>query len=192
MILAMPSPPRALAFVPHAAAIALAATSLGCSDVSRFSTAPGEAYCGAITLGSEFRQGMSPRVQMRVELDAAALDVGDASPGRVSTFEGADPGKAPKRMLDEAELRPIPPLQHDALAQLDFGSGRERNAMFAVAPVDPAAESVLAVVSLRSDETIEVRLIRPGLSGAGADLPEGRRPLYGLFPLSRQAGLCGF
>src|SRR5687767_11842295 len=102
-----------------------AAYSLGCTDYSRFSTGKDEAYCGSVTLGGSFRTGMSPKVLMRLRLDAEQLD-GPASPGTISTFEDE------RRLFDETELRLIEPLGHDALSRLEFGDSRERNAMFAL------------------------------------------------------------
>jgi hypothetical protein len=177
-----------------AALLALAplAALAGCDDWSRFSTAPGEAYCGSITLGAAFRAGLSPRVQMRLELDASKLDRGEP-PGTLSTYEAADASTPERRLLDGAALRPIPPLAHDPLSHLEFGEGRERNLLYAVSPADPAAEALLAVLSLRSDDSVEVRLLRPGAPAVeGSTVPEARRGIFGMFPLDRQAGTCGF
>lgn len=178
-------------FTISAAAFALAAA--GCDELARFSTAPGESYCGSVTLGSSFRVGFSPRVQMRLKLDASRLDGAD-SPGTLSTFEIAADGETERRLLNEAHLRPVPPLAHDPLSRLEFGDGRERNAIFAVSPADPEAESMLAIVSLLSDERIEIRLLRAGSPPSldGTAPAEGRRPLFGIFTLSRQTSECGF
>lgn len=166
---------------------------IGCDDLARFSTEPAESYCGAVTLASSFRMGFSPRVQMRLKLDASRLD-GPDSPGTLSTFEIAADGETERRVLDGAELRRMAPLAHDPLSHLEFGDGRERNAIFAVSPADPEAESMLAIVSLLADERVEVRLLRAGspTSSDGMAPAEGRRPLFGIFTLSRQAGECGF
>jgi hypothetical protein len=183
------------------AAVSLIALS-GCDDLARFSTEPSESYCGAVTLGSSFRMGFSPRVQMRLKLDASRLD-GPGSPGTLSTFEVAGDGQSERRVLNEAELRRMPALAHDPLSYLEFGDGRERNAIFAVSPSDPEAESMLAIVSLRADDRVEVRLLRAGSPPAsdgttgttgttGSIPPEGRRGLFGIFTLSRQQGECGF
>jgi hypothetical protein len=173
-----------------ATAAALLATT-GCDDVSRFSTGAGQSYCGSIVLGSSFRTGLSPRVQMRLELDASAID-GPDSPGRLSTYEAATAASEERRLLTDAPLRPVPPMLHDPLSRLEFGEGRERNAIFAVSPVDPGSESLMAVVSLKSDDTVEVRLIRAGATETTDGTPEGRRPVFGVFPLTRQDGACGF
>jgi hypothetical protein len=172
--------------------VPIVCAALGCTDLSHFSTAPGEAYCGAVTVGSSFRTGLSPRVQMRLELDATALD-GAASPGAISTFETAAAGHPERRMLASAALRRLPTMDNDPLSRPDFGDGRLRNWIFAVSPADPDAESLLAVVSLRTDDTIEVRLLRPGKAPQDSEpVPEGRRPIFGIFPLDRQVGTCGF
>jgi len=168
------------------------AHALGCDDVGRFSTAPGESYCGSVTLAGEFRMGLSPLVQMRLKLDANAID-GTDPPGTIATFEASDGSSPERRLFVNANLRPIPPMIQDPLSQLEFGESREKNRIFAVSPADPAAESMIAVVSLKSDDQVEVRLLRGGsVDPTGAAVPDGRRPIFGVFPLARQDGECGF
>lgn len=165
----------------------------GCDDLGRFSTGEGEAYCGVVTLAGAFRTGLSPRVQMRLTLDASALD-GSDSPGVLSTFEAADETHEEQRLIDNAPLRPIAALAHDPLSHLEFGDGRERNAIFAVSPADPEAESMVAIVSLQTDDAIEVRLLRPGAAedASGEAPPAERRAIFGMFRLTRQSNNCGF
>lgn len=173
-----------------ARAALLAAACAGCEDMSRFSTGAGESYCGTIALGSAFRRGFTPLTQMRLVLDATMID-GPDSPGVLSTRELRDEGDGGElRLLDEAPLRPIPPLVHDVLSRPDLGEGRARTAIYAASPADPDAEALLAVLSFRTDGNVEVRLIRPGASDDTTELPEGRRPLFGLFTLRRQPGTC--
>jgi hypothetical protein len=164
----------------------------GCEDLSDFDTPPGQAYCGSITLANAYRTGFSPRVQLRLQLDTSLIDEG-ASPGTISTYDTGSEGDSPQRLLYEAPLRPFEPLAHDPLSELEFGDGRRRNLIYAVSPAEPTAESLLAVLSLRTDDSVEVRLMRPGLeaSDPGA-VPAGRRQLYGLFVLTRHEDLCGF
>lgn len=169
---------------------ALVVVSGGCEDLGRFSTSPGESYCGSITLGAAFRRGFTPSAQMRLTLDAEKLDGGE-SPGTVWTREvRAEVEGGEIHLLDGAALRPIPPLAHDVLSRPDLGEGRVRTAIFAVTPADPEAEGVVAAVSLRSDGDVEVRLIRPGASDELSGVAEGRRPLFGLFTLHRRPGPC--
>lgn len=160
----------------------------GCNDLGSFDTGEGEAYCGQITLAGDYRLGFSPRVQMRLHFSYSQIELG-ASPGAITTIDSGIEAEEDRRLLSEAPLRPIPPLAHDPLSELEFGDGREKSFIFAVTPADPQAESLLAVVSLRSDEAVEVRLIRPGVAGQA---PAGREPLFGLFVLQRQEGDCGF
>ncbi|WP_441288180.1 hypothetical protein ACSRUE_40270 [Sorangium sp. KYC3313] len=185
---------RALRLAPLALAGAMSAGgAAGCDDLSRFSTADGEAYCGAITLGGAFRAGLSPRVQMRLTLDADALD-GAEPPGALWTYEAPDGATAERRLLDGAPLRPIGALAHDPLSRLEFGEGRERNAIYAVDASEPGAEPLLAVLSLRTDASVEVRLLRPGRAplASGETAAAGQRQVFGNFRLTRQTGTCGF
>jgi hypothetical protein len=171
----------------------VAVIASGCDDLAGFSTGPNESYCGSVTLAAPFRTGLSPRVQMRLVLDdATALD-GPNPPGTLWTFEAADSGEPERRLIDGGKLRPIPALAHDSLSHLEFGDGRDRSAIFGVSPTDPTADSLIAVLSLRSDQSAEVRLLRGGSQSPGnEEPPEGRRPIFGLFPLTKQPGKCGF
>lgn len=167
--------------------------SSGCEDVRRFSTRPDESYCGVITLGSAFRMGLSPRVQMRLVLDANDLDE-PTGPGRLWTFEAASDDRPERRLLDNAALRPMPAIAHDPLSHFEMGEAAERNAVYVVTPSDPKAEALVAFLSLRSDDGVEVRLLRPGadLPDASAEEKEARRPIFGMFSLVKREGQCGF
>ena len=119
-----------------AVCMALALSSVACERVDDFTLEAGESYCGQITLGNKYRQGLSPRVAMRMTFDAAGIDK-SVGPGTLTTFDsGTD-----EQLLRDAALRPIPPLSHDALADLTFGDGRDRNFIYSVSPSDEAAES---------------------------------------------------
>lgn len=174
--------------------LAMCAASLaaGCNDLSRFSTQGDEAYCGSIALAGAFRAGFTPLVQMRLTFDASKLDSTEP-PGVMSTYEApSDPRGAPTRLIDDAPLRPLPAIMSDPLSHLDFGDGRERNAIFGVTASSPDVDPFLAVVSLKTDESIEVRLLRPGLSVDPTADPAGRRASFGIFPLTKQENQCGF
>jgi hypothetical protein len=181
--------PMAAAPARFSAALLLAFLAVGCEDPDRFTTGPDEAYCGAITLASAFRMGLSPRVQMKLVLDAGKLD-GAEAPGKLWTFEAEAPGRPERRLVDGADLRPIGPLAHDPLSHFEMGEGRERNTLFAVSPSEELAEGLFAFLSLRSDGGVEVRLLRAG--SEAADVEEGRRPIFGMFLLTRREGTCGF
>jgi hypothetical protein len=150
-----------------------------CKDTTRFTTAPGESYCGSIVQGPFVRAGFKPDVQLRMSFDADALA---SAPGALTTSDG---------LLTEAPLRAIPQLFHDPLSQLEFGEGRQRNLLYVVDPSDPArGSSVTTVVSLMDNGDVELRLVR------GAPSPEGATPsaenpqLFGVFHLHRAQGAC--
>jgi hypothetical protein len=166
---------------------ALACTS--CDRLASFDLEPGEAYCGRIALGSQYRQGLTPRVQMRMSFDAEAVDRGE-SPGVITTYDAEG---EPARLLDGATLRPFKPIAFDALSDMAMGDGREHNLIYAASAAEEGAESFVVIVSLRSDDGVEVRLIRPGLGAEeGGDDNPLRRPTFGLFNLARRTGDCGF
>lgn len=174
--------------VPRILATAALLASSGCDRLASFDLEPGESYCGAIALGSQIRLGLTPRVQMRMTFDADQIDIG-GSPGVITTYDAE--AEVP-RLLDEAVLRPIEPLAFDALADMEMGDGRERNLIYAADASSAQSESLLVIISLRTDDVVEVRLLRPGLSEASGDVPTERRPIFGLFQLTRRQGDCGF
>jgi hypothetical protein len=72
--------------VTRALAVLLALPLCACDKLAAFDLAEGESYCGLITLGSGYRAGFGPRVQMRLRFDADAVELGE-SPGRITTFD---------------------------------------------------------------------------------------------------------
>ena len=163
----------------------------GCDPLANFDLEPTEAFCGHIASASRYRQGFSPRVQMRLRIDTMKIGTDDTV-GTMTTFD-PDAGRS-ARMLNGSALRPITAMSHDPLSRLEFGDGRERNMIYAVTPDNHDAESLLAVVSLRHDDRVEIRLLRPGKKLTSSGQPSGanHRPIFGLFTLTRQAGDCGF
>lgn len=165
-------------------------TSLGllaalpaCNDVTRFSTKPGESYCGNIVAGPFVRAGFGPGVRMRLRFDADRLE---SQPGTISTSD---------ELFTDAPLRPIPQLFHDPLSTLSFGEGRERNLVYVVTPTNPkAGPSLFAVVSLLHDGKVEVRLLRgaPPAPGTTAVSEAEGKQLFGVFSLDREDSTCGF
>jgi len=170
---------------------ACALALLGCRDLSRFDTAPGEAYCGSIVTSPFIRKGFTPegappRLPMRLRLD---LDKMTTEPGFVSTNDADSGICAPfgLALFTEAPLRAIDEVFHDDLSFVEFGEGREHNFF---AWVDSSCQGpVLAVVSLMKSDDVEVRLLKPG--PAAPATPEAG-PGFALFVLRRQAGTCGF
>jgi hypothetical protein len=165
--------------------VVLAAVS-GCRDMSRFSTGPGEAYCGPIVQGEFVRQGFSQSVRLRMTYSADLVGQYDL-PGQITTDDG---------LLDGVWMRPIPQLAHDPLSTLNFGEARENNLILAVDPSDPSqGPTILAVLSLLRNGDAEVRLLRgaPALREATTSAADGS-PLFGVFsPLHKQpASQCGF
>jgi hypothetical protein len=175
--------------VPRFTAIGVVAwAASGCSALDRYSTAAGESLCGSVTSTATFRTGLAAGARMRLTLDASKLDE-EASPGTVWTHEpavGENPGRT---LADGAPLRRIPALENDPLSNPDLGGGRDHTRLFALTPAAPSEEPLLAVLSLRSDDGVEVRLLRPGVAMAQAP---GQAPIFGLFTLAKQAGTCGF
>jgi hypothetical protein len=155
----------------------LSPLALGCKDVSRFSTLPGESYCGQVVNAPFVKRGLDDSVKMRMTFDAD--HIADA-PGTLSTDD---------ELLTNTPMRPIPEFFHDPFSTLNFGEGRDRNLVFAVDPTDPAkGATIMVVVSLMHSGDAEVRLMR----GAPSPDPMPASPaLFGVFaPLGRQPGQC--
>jgi hypothetical protein len=166
-------------------ALLLSAVLVGCADNARWSSEPGESWCGAVTAATFVRAGMPETTTLRLELDAERLQ---SAPGRVWTT----PFSSGER-LSASELRVIPQMLHDPLSTLNFGEGRVKNAMAVVdlPSVDPARPStqVLVVISLLQTGEVEARVIRGASPGTalGAEVSQ----LFGVFKLERKRGDCG-
>jgi hypothetical protein len=152
----------------------------GCKDIDRFSTEPGQSYCGKIVSTCMVRRGFGESVCMRMTFDAHHVS---DRPGTLSTSDG---------MFDKTAMRAIPQLSHDPLLTFTFGEGREKNFLFVADPARAdGGPAINVVVSLMHSGDAEVRLIR-GAAG-GDELPCGLEgpALFGVFaPLQRQEGAC--
>lgn len=145
----------------------------GCKDTSDFTTREGESYCGNVVQGAFVRVGLAPDVTMRMSYDA---DAATTTPGRVATSDG---------LLRDAPMRPIAAMFHDPLSTLDFGEGRRKNYLY-TADSARGGGTVTVVVSLMESGKVEVRLLR------GAVGNDTTTEVFGVFPLERRRGGCGF
>ncbi len=151
----------------------------GCTKLEDFSTTQGEAYCGSILRGRSFRAGLSPRIQMRVQLDIGR------NTGKFSTYEApSHDGGEPFRMFQDSKLEAIAPLENDALSTMDLGETYVRSLWFR-ARMATESSAAFVIVSLREDGDTDVRLLAP-------DRLQSPDLLFGFFPLKRQSGQCGF
>ncbi len=152
---------------------------------------PGEVYCGAVTLGGSFRTGLSPRVQMRLTLDASMLD-GPGSPGTISTFEALGPQppaaaahrrRDPPRARDGSRSALAPRPRRHPPPQLDLRghAGGSRGRVAGRRALAPRRRH-------RRGAPPPPRQGAAGRRGRG----RGRRPIFGIFSLTKQAGTCGF
>jgi hypothetical protein len=162
--------------------VALAVWSLGCRDVSRFSS-KGDHFTGEVVKGSFVRSGVVEDAKICLTLDTDHLQ--DA-PGAITTSDGR---------FRATPLRPIPQIWHDPLSTLSFGEGRVQNLIYVASPLSDGgdAQEVMVIVSLMQTDHVEVRLMRgaPQLD-AGAPSSRGDGALFGVFNLDRQPGPCAF
>ncbi len=145
--------------------------SAGCTDLSNFSTEPGQRFTGVV-VGSDdvtcadeascssIRRGFSSGTRLSMSFDPGTLDT---SPGELSTT-----GEACGASLDGTPLVAISALAHDSLALYDFpGEGHVENRIYALRPeTGPlAGRDMMAFISLIEGGRVEVRLI----AGSGRD-----------------------
>ncbi len=103
-------------------------------------------------------------------------------PGEITTEDG---------QFVHASLRAIPQVAHDQLATFQFGDGRVRNLLCGVEPAQ--GTTAMAILSLLDNGNAEVRIVRGApLAPQQAPPSNNESPLFGIFPLSRQKGTCGF
>jgi hypothetical protein len=169
-------------------ALGVLGLSLGCHDLDRFSTGEGQAYCGWLVSAPAGAQGFLPQATppslgMRLTLDAAALS---SSPGRITTDDSARGFCSPQPLFAAAALRAVSEAEHDAISQLEFGDGREYSGLFWVD--SQCRGTMLGVLSLMKSGKVELRLFKPGASGASDPDREG----FAQFELARREGRCGF
>lgn len=201
----------ALRRFPRAALTLLCCQALGCSSLERFDTRGDAAFCGELVLAPRFQGGLLPRavrpptLSLRMELEPERLTQRgpeeELSPGEPEpyvivghvTSDDADRGLCSsigRPLLDEAPLRTIPELEHDALRLFEFGEGRDHNFM---AWVDSTCQgTLLAVVSLMRNDSVEVRLLKPAVLAPPTVTDPALRPGFGLFYLHRKEEGCAF
>lgn len=175
--------------------------TLGCHDLRRFDTDGDAAYCGSLVAAVDAHAGLSlpgetaRALDAELKLDASELAVDvDATVARPATLTTRDSEGlcAPNPLFSEASIRLIAPLQHDVLSLLDFGEGREHSFMGLVDST--CLGTLVAVVSLMHDRSVELRLIKPAADSG--DTPEAHAvdprnaPGFGVFYLERQNAGC--
>ena len=169
-----------------ACAVCIAMCSfVGCSDITQFATSSDESYCGQIIPAGFVREGFPPGIRMRFHFDPYKLQ---QAPGDISTDDS---------LFVSAPLRPIPQLVHDTLSSLSFGEGAGQSLLYGAQPRDGAIAFVF--VSLLESRDVEVRVLRGAppteseLDDVGATGSVGfGSDLFGVFPLSKKRGTCGF
>ena len=85
--------------------LALLVTVTGCDPLEEFSLSSDQAFCGKITAASQYRDGFSPRIQMRLKIDLGQLQ-SESAAGRMTTYDGQDVDRP--RLFDEAPFGPYP------------------------------------------------------------------------------------
>ena len=168
------------------ASVCLCFLAAACTDLSKYQLSDSEAYCGLMVSAPLFQSGFVPEgtppvLRLRLHLD---MDKLTTTPGTL-TSDDRTRGLCKDNdqpLFDEAELRAIPEVLHDAISTLEFGQGREHS-FFAY--VDSTCQgTLLAVVSLMKNKDVELRLFKPAAVESSG---------YALFYLEpRETVNCGF
>jgi hypothetical protein len=172
-------------------ALAVVFSTLGCHNLDSFDTKPGDAYCGAIIGEPEFQDGFlplgtPPNLELALTLDTSKLT---SEPGILRSNDAATGLCAPKALFQDAPIRAIPEVDHDALSTLTFGEGHEHD--FFVWVDSTCQGTMLAVVSLLKNTQVEIRLFKPARLPPPNATPS-EEPGFAVFHLEVQQGGCGF
>ena len=128
-------------------------------------------WSGSIEASEDVREGFAEGTELTLEirdLDERQIDATITTCVRGFAQDQCAPGRfqnAPLAMMEKA--------RNDDLGTLQFGGEPYAVYLTTAQPADPAEEEVIAIVSLHSENRVEVRLLR------GSDL-------YGVFRLRKQ------
>ncbi len=152
----------------------------GCSELSRFTTSPGESYCGVVTGASFVRSdALKEGTPMRLDLDVDGLE---SQPGVLWTGD-----LAPGEHFSATPLRAIKQLPADPLSTLTFGEGSLKSS---IAVADLGHTEVVVVISLLQSGDVAVRLLRGDGQTTFADGTPKPPQIFGVFALTKTPGDC--
>ncbi len=167
------------------------ASGTACRSIDRFDAEKPAAYCGGVVGAQVFQTGFiptgsPPSLELRLQLDTSSLT---DRPGSLTANDAGTGVCQQAPLFDEAPLRAIPEVLHDALSQMNFGQGHEHDFF---AWVDSTCRgTMLAVVSLLTNGAVEVRLLKPA-ADQSPEIDQSERAGFALFYLQRSQTGCGF
>jgi hypothetical protein len=186
----------------HCAVLFAAGSALGCRNLERFDTQDKGAYCGDLVTGPSFHDGIvadaAPELlRLRLTLDTSQLSTYSENkatrPGFLTSNDrdsesGLCAGQG-QALFENAPLRSIPQVDHDAIAAMTFGEGHDLDFF---AWVDSTCQgTMLGVVSLLRKGDVELRLFKPAPIPS-ADADAAHRPGFAMFYLYKNEKGCGF
>lgn len=180
--------------------------ALSCRSLERFDTSRKGAYCGDLVSGPSFHDGFVPDeapalLRLGMTLDTSQLSTYSEDkatrPGFLTSNDRASGlcSGGDQALFENAPLRAIPQVDHDAISALSFGEGHELDFF---AWVDSTCQgTMLAVVSLLRKGDVELRLFKPAplsrqQSDSGERPPAEQRPGFAMFYLHKNEDGCGF
>ena len=173
-----------------------------CHNLDSFNSKPGDAYCGAIIGAAApasdpnkpafqagfVPEGQPPTLELALTLDTSKLT---SEPGILRSNDALNGlcSANSEPLFQDAPLRAIPELDHDALSTLSFGEGHVHDFF---AWVDSTCQgTMVAVVSLMKNNQVEIRLFKPARLPPPNAAP-GEKPGFAVFQLEAKKGGCGF
>ncbi len=178
---------------------ALLAT-LSCRNLDRFDTERKGAYCGDLVAGPSFQDGFiiddSPALlRLQMTLDTNQLSAYSENKATRPAFLTSNDRKTGlcsdqnRALFENAPLRSIPQVDHDAIGSMTFGEGHDLDFF---GWVDSTCQgTMLAVVSLLRKGDVELRLFKPAPIPS-EDADAAHRPGFALFYLHKSEEGCGF
>ena len=180
-----------LARAPRWLALFGACSAFGCHDLDGFDTKNGEAYCGSILRQPAFQDGFQPTghppdLELALTLDTGKLT---SEPGRLRSNDTVGGLCGDQPLFQEAPLRAIPEVDHDAISTLSFGEGHVHD--FFVWVDSTCQGTMLGVVSLLKNDQVELRLFKPAHKPV-PNAPPDQTPGFAMFHFEVQKGGCDF
>lgn len=173
-----------------------------CRSVDRFDTHEGEAYCGRLlghddlSLGFEAASWTGSAEQATITIESLRTAQLFDQDGQVALLTSHDANYGPcsaeqQPLFARAPLRTIGKAQGDRLSSMRLSEDHEGDY---VTFVDSTCSgSMVAILSLIQDGTLELRLLRPAPAkdlNASVPVAPDKTPRFGLFQLTRQKQDC--
>jgi len=161
----------------------------GCRSLDRFNTERGEAFCGTliapdrVSEGFEFwleqQQNQNPPLYLSVTLDTNSLQ---NRPGKVRSNDSLTGPCAPYPLFENAPLRTVKTALGDRISSMQLADDHEEDILTYLDST--CSGSMVAILSLIQNGSVELRLLRPAPDDPGASVFD--QPRFGVFGLRKE------